>query len=368
MKDTANRFGPVSQGFHWLTVALFASQFAIALYMDELPKGPEKLEWYALHKSVGFTVLVLAALRLLWRAANPKPPLPNGMPRWQKILAHGTQHTLYLVMFLMPASGLVMSWAANYPVSVFGLFTLPNLVSPDNGVKEAMVLVHETLAWAIVGLVGLHVTGALHHHFVLKDNILRRMLPGAAKVLFLAVVLISATARAEPWAVDMAHSRLGFVATQSGAEFKGVFQKFKAMINFTPEDLEHSLVDVEIDMLSVDTKSTDRDQQIATSDWFHSGVFPTAQFRAERFVSMGEDRYEAHARLSMRDVGHNVVLPFDLMIEDDPFHPGRRRATVTGRLDLLRTAWGIGQGQWADTGTVGDKVVVTVDLVAISGK
>ena len=178
MKDTESRYGPVSQAFHWLTVALFMTQFGIAIYMDSLPKSPAKLEWYALHKSIGFTILVLIVLRLIWRSMNRKPLLPAGMPSWEKLLAHGVQYSLYVIMILMPLSGLVMSWSANYPVSIYGLFTLPNLVAPSETLKDAMVLAHFVIAWAIVGLLSLHVAGSLRHHFLTKDDVLRRMLPG----------------------------------------------------------------------------------------------------------------------------------------------------------------------------------------------
>ena len=179
MKDTADRYGPVSQAFHWLTVALFATQISVAFYMEDLPRGPDRLEWYALHKSIGFTILVLIVLRFVWRRLNRQPPLPKGMERWQQTVAHGTQHSLYLVFILMPISGLVMSWAANYPISIYGLFTLPNLVAPSEALKEAMQETHEIFAWTVLVLVSLHVAGALRHHFMLKDVVLRRMLPGA---------------------------------------------------------------------------------------------------------------------------------------------------------------------------------------------
>lgn len=191
---------------------------------------------------------------------------------------------------------------------------------------------------------------------------------------YLAVVVLASaciwgivpSARASDWAVDMDKSRLGFIATQSGAEFSGRFHEFSAKVDFSPDDLESSVVDVEIDMLSVDTQSGDRDRDIATSDWFHSGAFPTARFFADDFVRTGDGRYEARARLTMRDVGRDVILPFELSIVDSPEKPDIKQATVKGRLDLLRTSWGIGQGQWADTGTVGGTVVVTVYLVATS--
>ena len=189
---------------------------------------------------------------------------------------------------------------------------------------------------------------------------------GAALIVFCTAIR---PVFAEPtrWSVDLAHSRLGFVATQAGAEFAGQFHKFSADIVFSPDDLEHSLIDVEIDILSVDTQSRDRDSMLPNADWFHASVFPKARFLADRFVAKGDGNYEAHAALTMRDIGRDVVLPFKLIIEDDPSHSERKRAIVSGQLVLLRTAWGIGQGEWANTGTVGDKVVVTIELTAVQG-
>jgi polyisoprenoid-binding protein YceI len=187
---------------------------------------------------------------------------------------------------------------------------------------------------------------------------------GTLVLLFSSTSFAPVYAGAKNWSVDMANSRLGFIATQAGAEFKGQFQKFRAEITFSPDDLVHSFVDVEINMLSVDTQSYDRDTTIITSDWFHTSMFPIAQFRADRFVALGEGRYEAHAQLTMRKISREVVLLFELTIEENPNKVGMKRAIVSGRLDLLRTAWGVGQGQWADTSTVGDKVVVVVELTA----
>lgn len=184
---------------------------------------------------------------------------------------------------------------------------------------------------------------------------------GALFLILIPAITKPVHADADRWSVDMADSRLGFIATQASAEFKGQFHKFSADISFSPDDLAHSLVDIKIDMLSVDTQSRDRDSTLPSSDWFHTSVFPTARFFADRFVDKGEGRFEAHAKLTMRDISHSVVLPFELTIEHDP---KGARAKVRGQLDILRTAWGVGQGQWADTSTVGDKVVVTVELTA----
>jgi cytochrome b561 len=78
----------------------------------------------------------------------------------------------------MPLTGWLMSSAANFSVNVFGLFTLPDLVAPDKALADAFEAVHHWLAWVLIGLVALHVAGALKHHFVLRNDTLRRMIPG----------------------------------------------------------------------------------------------------------------------------------------------------------------------------------------------
>ena len=103
------------------------------------------------------------------------------MPRWQVVAAKLSHYGFYALLFAMPLSGLVMSAAANYPVSYFGLFTLPDLVAPDEGLKHLMEEVHETLFLCLVALASLHVAAALKHHFVDHDDVLRRMLPGSSR-------------------------------------------------------------------------------------------------------------------------------------------------------------------------------------------
>ena len=177
MKNTETQYGPLAKGFHWIVAALIFFQIPLAWVMTELPKGPQKLEYFALHKSLGFTVFALVALRAVWRLISPPPPLPPAMPRWQKLAAHGTHAVLYFCLLVMPITGWIVVSTVNSPVSYFGLFTLPNIVAPNRELHEIFEEVHEGFAIALITAFSLHIIGALYHHYVQKDVILRRMIP-----------------------------------------------------------------------------------------------------------------------------------------------------------------------------------------------
>lgn len=181
LKNTLNRYGAVAQLFHWTVVALIILQYVLMASAHDLPNGIQKLKLYALHKSFGITVLALATLRLLWRWANPTPTLPSTLRPYEAVLAKVTHFALYALIFAMPLSGWVMSNAENSPVSYFRLFTLPALVAPDSELGKLMEGTHEMLFNILVGVAALHILAALKHHFWLKDDVLKRMLPFAGK-------------------------------------------------------------------------------------------------------------------------------------------------------------------------------------------
>ena len=177
LRNTDATYGSAAKWFHWLIFALIAVLLTVGFIMTDLENGPDKFKMYGMHKAFGICVLGLVFLRLVWKLINTSPALPDTLNRLQKMAARGLHWILYGLMFAMPLSGWAMSSAAGFPVSVFGLFTLPNLVSPDKALLEALKEVHETIAYAIIVLVSLHIIAALMHHFHYKDNVLRRMLP-----------------------------------------------------------------------------------------------------------------------------------------------------------------------------------------------
>jgi cytochrome b561 len=177
MRNTTQRWGAVSQLLHWLIVALLIVQVTLAEMADELPVGMKKLTLLARHKSFGITILGLALLRLAWRLYNPTPLLPGTLKPYERALARLTHVGLYVLLFAMPLSGWMMSSARGFPVSWFGLFRLPDLVPKNRALYEALLTTHGTLAVVLAAVVALHVAGALKHHFIHKDDVLRRMLP-----------------------------------------------------------------------------------------------------------------------------------------------------------------------------------------------
>lgn len=177
LRNGEGRYGALAQLFHWSTVALVIALLAIAAYMTDLPLGPEKIQVYNLHKSLGVIVLALTLLRLVWRWISPPPPLPAGMADWEHRAAQASHLLLYLLLFAQPLTGIVHSWSANFPVVIFGTLTLPNLTGPNPGLKEILEETHHLMGWALCGLFLIHAGAALRHHFQLKDDVLRRMLP-----------------------------------------------------------------------------------------------------------------------------------------------------------------------------------------------
>jgi cytochrome b561 len=147
----------------------------VALHMskDDSLKGL----MFTLHKSVGLTIFALVAIRILWRARNPAPPLQNGLAPWIARTAVASHWLLYLIMFCMPISGYVVSAAGGHPVSYFGLFTLPGLAK-NEALEHAATTAHVVVGqWAVYALVLLHVGATTWHVAVRRDGVLNRMLP-----------------------------------------------------------------------------------------------------------------------------------------------------------------------------------------------
>lgn len=177
IKNDLSRYGAVAQLFHWAIVALVITQFVLASKAHALPLGAAKVTTLAQHKSVGITILGLALLRLLWRLLNPAPAAPQTSPRWQRVAARVSHFLLYALLLIIPVLGWFMSSARNFPVSWFGLFTLPDFIEPSKPAYEFFHEAHETLAKTLFVVALLHAAAALKHHFIDRDNVLRRMLP-----------------------------------------------------------------------------------------------------------------------------------------------------------------------------------------------
>ncbi len=164
---------------HWIVAMMLVGSFSLGLYMSDLPISPWKLQYFSWHKWNGITILALALLRLLWRLTHPAPPPAPGLPRWQALAAHGAHVGLYVLLFVIPLSGWIYSSASGYPVVYLGIksLQLPDLVARNKETAETLKSVHQFLNWSLLALVSIHVAAALKHHFLDRDETLRRMLP-----------------------------------------------------------------------------------------------------------------------------------------------------------------------------------------------
>jgi cytochrome b561 len=160
---------------HWIIAAFIITAFTLGLIVSDMHFSPEKLKWVAYHKWLGITVLALVAVRALWRLTHRAPALPP-MPAWQTFFAKLTHALLYTLMFAIPFSGWLYSSATGYQVVYLGLLPLPNLVAKDKLVASALHQVHENLAWLMLYVLLLHAAAAFKHHFLDRDDTLRRML------------------------------------------------------------------------------------------------------------------------------------------------------------------------------------------------
>jgi cytochrome b561 len=135
---------------------------------------------YAIHGTLGMTILVVMLIRLAWRLSNPVPRLPDTLRPIEKRLAHANHWLLYLFLIGMPIGGYLMVNARGYAVQFFD-WKLPFVIGKNEALAPWIFYGHLAGALTIIALVVLHAAAALRHEFVLKDNVLRRMTPLPAR-------------------------------------------------------------------------------------------------------------------------------------------------------------------------------------------
>jgi polyisoprenoid-binding protein YceI len=313
-------------------------------------------------------------------------------------------------MILGPITGwlLVSTARVQVPTLLYGLIPWPHL-PVGRSWHEPAETIHGAMAWLAIGLFALHIAGALRHQWLLGKPELQRMIPSArgkaagsamgALALIVGAfavgqviypdkarsvveervappVAASALPTARPaaatesdkalaaeeaapedtaqpladWTVASG-GRLGFTARWNGEAVDGRFDRWRAAIRFSPDTLAKSQIRVTVDLASADTGDGQRDDSLKSSDFFDAGAHPSAVFVARDIRHTGGDRYEARGTLDLRGVSKPATIRFTLNIDGD-------RARVAGTARIDRTAFGVGQGEWAAT----DAIAAGVDI------
>jgi cytochrome b561 len=179
MQETATpAYTALARALHWFTAALIMIiiPLGLVIYFDLGGKLGDQI--YDLHRSIGALVIPIVLVRIAYRLFHKPARLPDDISCIQRFMAHTTHWTLYALIIVQPFIGWIATSASRAPIPVFALFELPPIWAEQHGFSERMFVVHALIAFAIAVLVALHVTAALHHHFVRKDGILVRMIKG----------------------------------------------------------------------------------------------------------------------------------------------------------------------------------------------
>ncbi|RDI46482.1 cytochrome b [Aquicella lusitana] len=175
LRNTVSTYGSVAKFFHWLIFLLLFFMIVFGFFLEDLPKDYQPVA-YNLHKLTGLTILALMVLRGFWALVNPKPALPADTLAWQRMAERIVHFLFYVAVITMPLAGWIGSVAGGRPPHLGDFkFTLP--IEQNKALAEAAFELHGIVAIVIIVLFVIHVTAALYHHYIKRDDVLRRMLP-----------------------------------------------------------------------------------------------------------------------------------------------------------------------------------------------
>ena len=390
------RYTTVAIVLHWLIAFAIVALILVGWNMSDMADdNPAKEQLYQMHKSFGIVVLILTLARIVWRVLNPPPPLPANYATWEKTASHLAHLGFYGLMLAMPLSGwALVSTAYEFDIAtvLFGVVSWPDmplgfLANPaGHGTIE---FIHSKLAWLAIGLIGLHVAGAVKHEIADENGVLKRMLPGLAGpvdgpmqpsrgammafggaiAVFLAVAALPLLQRgpagaaplAQPaatanWAVDTEQSTIAFSGINNGQPYSGEFETWTASIQFDPDRLPTSDVSVSVDMGSAVANQRNYTDTLRQGEWFNIAAYPTANVSLASFIET-ETGYTAAATVTVKEIAVTLPFAFTLDIEGDT-------ARMDGQAELSRAAFDLGMASDPGGDWVADEVRVDVTVVA----
>jgi cytochrome b561 len=170
-----DKYHSITKSFHWLIVLMLTIEFAVGWLMPDIRRGVTPAGLVSFHMSFGICILLVMLARLLLRFILPVPTLEKSGPWWQNVAAKWTHYFLYALVIVLPITGWWLASSHDWTVTLFGLFTLPPLVT-GTATESVADTIHVGTGILVLGLIGLHVLAALYHYYFLKDKTLQRML------------------------------------------------------------------------------------------------------------------------------------------------------------------------------------------------
>lgn len=179
--NSKTRYGALPQLIHWLTALFVIVGWALGQFGDDLPKGPVRAFGLLTHMTLGQCVVALLVIRLIWRIANPPPPLQPTPFGWLVAAAAKASHfTLYALLLVVPLLGVIVQLKRGHDLPIFGIWQFVSPWPADRAIARSILWAHQILAYALLILAGIHACAAIAHHWLWRDRTLTRMLPGSA--------------------------------------------------------------------------------------------------------------------------------------------------------------------------------------------
>ncbi|MBI3435614.1 MAG: cytochrome b [Proteobacteria bacterium] len=178
LRNTPDGWGWPSIATHWIAAAAILVLLAHGWWMTHMLARPERLANYAWHAALGYDLFALVVLRMLWRWINPVPQLPPGTRRWERVAAQLGHAGLYILMFAVSITGWIVATTSRVPKSkdLFGLQWPVLVADVTRPTRKLLEESHLVLAYLLAAVVLVHILGALRHHVLKKNDVLRRML------------------------------------------------------------------------------------------------------------------------------------------------------------------------------------------------
>jgi cytochrome b561 len=178
LRNTTIEYGWLAKALHWIIAIGLIALIYLGLQQAGMERGDEKSNIRFLHASIATVMLILMTIRIIWRFMNEAPAKPDGIPAVQGVVSALVHWGLYLTVFAQLFVGALMSGTNGYGLPLFGVASIPLPIAKDEDAHHFWEEVHEFMWKPVAFLVVLHVLGALYNHFVLKNDVLRRMTSG----------------------------------------------------------------------------------------------------------------------------------------------------------------------------------------------